>query len=241
MQSIGLCCSFNVGTNYNCFQVKCRVCRQSILFWSKPCDKSKVGVKGKLDYLRASLWYAYCVMVTWALTSFFLLCTRPQGASPTAITLFLDTAGAAAPWSLTASPTHRPNPSLNPPVRIQAPGKEQRENQVLRIKLVRCLLQANIAEQLTTRTGHQNKQYFTISEVFVQNAFWLLNVSIHPDTVDIDITVSCECLPVLCAALTSPFLRTSLTQVLTFSLPSPPTTDTTRLGKGRPQRAVIRV
>lgn len=38
--------------------------------------------------------------------------------------------------------------------------------------------------------------------------------------------------PVLCAALTSPCLSTSRTQVLTSDFFSPPTTDTTRLGCG---------
>lgn len=49
------------------------------------------------------------------------------------------------------------------------------------------------------------------------------------------------CLPVLCEAFTKPCLRTSRTHVFTFVVPSPPTTDTTRLGAGRPQWAVIKV
>lgn len=61
---------------------------------------------------------------TWALTSCCLLCTRPQGGSPTAITFFWERAGAAAAWSLTASPTQQDTPSLRPPVKIQAPGQQ---------------------------------------------------------------------------------------------------------------------
>lgn len=61
---------------------------------------------------------------TFGLTSCCLLCTRPQGAIPTAMTFFWETAGAAAEWSLTASPTQRDSPSLRPPVKIQAPGDE---------------------------------------------------------------------------------------------------------------------
>lgn len=48
-----------------------------------------------------------------------------------------------------------------------------------------------------------------------------------------------ENLPVLCAARTRPCLITSRTQGLTFSFPSPPTTDTTRLGTGRSHCDVI--
>ncbi|TNN39425.1 hypothetical protein EYF80_050404 [Liparis tanakae] len=110
----------------------------------------------------------------------FYTSNTPQGAKPTAITFFLETAGAAAPWSLTASPTQRATPSFRPPVRIQAPGG-------------RLTLQVSADPR-----GH------------------------------------CGFSPVLCAALTSPFLRTSLTHVLIFSWPSPPTNDTTKLGNGRP-------
>lgn len=61
---------------------------------------------------------------TWGLTSCCLLWTRPQGATPIAMTFFWDKAVAAVPWSRTASPTQRETPSLRPPVKIQAPGQE---------------------------------------------------------------------------------------------------------------------
>lgn len=51
---------------------------------------------------------------------------------------------------------------------------------------------------------------------------------------------SCRLSPVVTAALTSPFRRMSLTHGLIVWWPSPPTTDTTRLGAGRPQWLVKR-
>lgn len=94
------------------FSLRGRSTRGNLVTW-KSC-KLYIGIIG-------NKLIVCCMVSTWALTSCCLLCTRPQGGSPTAITFFWETAGAAALWSLTASPTQRDTPSLRPPVRIQAP------------------------------------------------------------------------------------------------------------------------
>ena len=65
------------------------------------------------------------IYLTCGLISCWRLCTRPQGATPRAMTLFWDTEEAAVPWSLTASPIQRPTPSLRPPANIHAPEREK--------------------------------------------------------------------------------------------------------------------
>lgn len=62
--------------------------------------------------------------LTWGLTSCCRFGTIPQGAMPSATTLFRETDEAAVAWSLTASPTHLPTPSRKPGVIIHAPGRE---------------------------------------------------------------------------------------------------------------------
>lgn len=58
---------------------------------------------------------------TFGFTSCCRFSTRPQGAMPRAMTLAWEREGAAALWSLTASPMHLVSPSRNPPVIIHAP------------------------------------------------------------------------------------------------------------------------